>query len=161
MGADQNFLRNQSVGLYPKNHHKPLNLGYERVAMDRLSPVKSPRKLRGSKRVNTMQIAELSSWTGLTGAMNRFDWLWKPEQDLTGLAVRSDRWHPEKPVNKTSREESQANEVQIQRNLEDTSATNLRTYPQEIFPKRSKKLENLREDQEGLGFSQKLENFNS
>jgi len=72
---------------------------------------------------------------------------------LTGLAVRSDRWHPEKPVNKTSKEES--------RNLEDTSATNLRTYPQEIFPKRSKKLENLREDQEGLGFSQELKNFNS
>ena len=59
MGADQNFFRNQSVGLYPKNHHKPSNLGYERVAMDKLSPAKNPRKLRGSKRVNTMQIAEL------------------------------------------------------------------------------------------------------
>jgi len=79
---------------------------------------------------------------------------------LTGLAVRSDRWHPEKPVNKTSKEESRANGVQIQRNLEDTSTTNLRTYPREIFPKRSKKLENLREDKEGLGFSQKLKNFN-
>ena len=46
-------------------------------------------------------------------------------------------------------------------NLEDTSTTNLRTYPQEIFPKWSMKLENLRKDQEGLGFSQKLKNFNS
>ena len=83
------------------------------------------------------------------------------KQVLTGLTVRSDRYHPEKPVNKISKEESRANEVQIQRNLEDTSATNLRTYPQEIFPKKSKKLENLREDQEGLGFSQELKNFNS
>jgi hypothetical protein len=64
-------------------------------------------------------------------------------------------------VNKTSNGESRANEVQIQQNLEDSFATNLRTYPQEIFPKRSKKLEKLREDQKGLGFSQKLKNFNS
>jgi len=85
----------------------------------------------------------------------------RPEHVLTGLAVRSDRCHPEKPVNKTSNGESRANEVQIQRNLEDSFATNLRTYPQEIFPKRSKKLEKSREDQEGLGFSQKLKNFNS
>ena len=56
-------------------------------------------------------------------------------------------------MNKTSNDESRANEVQIQRNLKDTSETILRTYPQEIFPKRSKKLENPREDQEGLGFS--------
>ena len=117
-------------------------------------------KLRGSK---TRQIAELSAWTGLTGATDRSDRSW-PEQvltGLTGLAVRSDRCHPEKPVNKTSKEESRANEVQIQRNLEDTSATKLRTYPQKIFPKRSMKLENLREDQEGLEFSQELKNFNS
>jgi len=26
MGADQNFFRNRSVDLYPKNHHKPSNL---------------------------------------------------------------------------------------------------------------------------------------
>ena len=71
-------------------------------------------KLRGSK---TRQIAELSAWTGLTGATDRSDRLWQPEQvltGLTGLTVRSDRWHPEKPVNKTSKEESRANEVQIQ-----------------------------------------------
>ena len=29
MGADQNFSRNRSVGLYPENQHKPLNLGLE------------------------------------------------------------------------------------------------------------------------------------
>jgi len=29
MGADQNFSRNWSVGLYPENHHKPSNLGWE------------------------------------------------------------------------------------------------------------------------------------
>ena len=67
---------------------------------------------------------------------------------------------PRKPAIKASNGKSRANGVQIQRNLEDTSATNMRTYPQEIFPKRSKNLENLREDQEGLGFSQKLKNFN-
>ena len=64
-------------------------------------------------------------------------------------------------MNKTSKDESQANGVQIQRNLEHTSATILRTYPQEIFPKRSKKLKNLREDQEELGFSLELKNCNS
>ena len=77
--------------------------------MDRLSPAKSPRKLRGSKRVNMMQIAELN-------CLDRSDRSW-PEQvliGLTGLVVRSDRCHPEKPVNKTSKEESRANEVQIQ-----------------------------------------------
>ena len=36
------FSRNRSVGLYPKNHHKPSNLGYERVAMDKLSPCEKP-----------------------------------------------------------------------------------------------------------------------
>jgi len=108
--------------------------------------------------------ADLSAWTGLTGATDRSDRSRQSKQTetgLTGLAIRSDRWHPEKPVNKPSNEESRANEVQIQRNLEDTSANNLRTYPQEIFPKRSMKLENLTEDQEGLEFSQELINFNS
>ena len=68
---------------------------------------------------------------------------------------------PRKPAIRASNGESRANEVQIQRNLEDSFATNLRTYPQEIFPKRSKKLENLREDQEELGFSLELKNCNS
>ena len=29
MRADQNFFQNRSVGLYPENHHKPSNLGWE------------------------------------------------------------------------------------------------------------------------------------
>jgi len=105
--------------------------------------------------------ADLAAWIGLTGATDRSDRSRQSKQTETGLAVRSDQWHPEKPVNKPSNEESRANEVQIQRNLEDTSANNLRTYPQAIFPKRSMKLENLTEDQEGLEFSQELINFNS
>ena len=64
-------------------------------------------------------------------------------------------------MNKPSNEESLANEVQIQRNLEDISATILRTYPQEIFPRRLKDRVKSRKDQSGLGVSQELKNCNS
>jgi len=69
---------------------------------------------------------------------------------------RSDRFHRpvRQPANKASNVESRANEVQIQRNLEDTFTSVPWTCPQEISPKRLKDLENSREDQSGLGFSQ-------
>jgi len=116
MGADQNFSRNQFVGLYPKNHHKPSNLGRE----SSYGPAISLRKALGSyakaKESIRCKSQNSTTWTSLTGAMDRSYRSW-PEQvltGLTGLAVRSDRCHPEKPVNKTSKEESQANKVQIQ-----------------------------------------------
>ena len=55
---------------------------------------------------------------------------WTAETGQTGATHQSDRWKgPVRPVaprklgNKTSKVESRANEVQIQRNLEDTFTT--------------------------------------
>ena len=143
-GSRSKFLPKSIRRPISQNHHKPSKVlgevwnSYGRAKPTQTNPRMSERKL-GS---NTKQIADLSAWTGLTGATDRSDRSW-PEQvltGLTGLAVQSDQCHPEKPVNKTSKEESRANEVQIQRNLEDTSATNLRTYPKRSFPKDQRNL---------------------
>ena len=158
MGADQNFFRNRSVGLYPRNHLNPSHLGNERIAMDKLSLSNNDLgNYAEAKRVETQ------NWTAETGQ--------------TGLTLRSDRSHrsdrwkgpvrPVRPVaprklgNKTSKVESRVNEVQIQRNLEDTFTTVPWTYPQEIFPKRLTDREKSREDKKGLGFSQELKISNS
>ena len=116
MGADQNFSRNRSVGLYPKNHHKPSNLERESSYGSAISLRKALGSYAEAKESIRFKSQNTTAWTGLTGATDRSDRSW-PEQvltGLTGLVVRSDRCHPEKPVNKTSKEESRANEVQIQ-----------------------------------------------
>ena len=81
---------------------------------------------------------------------------------------RSDRFHrpvrpiaPRQPATKAPNGKSRANEVQIQRNLEDSFASTPWTYPQKIFLKRLTDRENLEEDQIGLGFSQELTKSNS
>ena len=57
MGADQNFFRNRSVGLYPENHHKPQNLdevwsSYRRAKPTQISPRNEREKTRKRSRKN-------------------------------------------------------------------------------------------------------------
>jgi len=115
MGADQNFSRNRSVGQYPENHHKPSNLERESSYGSAISLRKALGSYAEAKESIRFKSQNSTAWTGLTGASDRSDRSW-PEQvltGLTGLVVRSDRCHPEKPVNKTLKEESRENEVQI------------------------------------------------
>ena len=84
MGADQNFFRNRSVGLYSENHHKPSNLGYERIAMDQLSLCKKPQETK--REISRKQTRKTSKkqpassppvrpvlGTGQTGSGHRLD----------------------------------------------------------------------------------------
>ena len=96
------------------------------------------------------ELAASDRQTGAAPRSDRSDW-----SDRLSIPVRPVA--PRQPVNKASNVESRANEVQIQRNLEDTFTTVPWTYPQEISPKKLKDLENSREDQRGLGFSQERE----
>ena len=80
--------------------------------MEKLNQHKKPRTCERNYEANRKRIgktADLSAWTGLTGALDRSarSSLFKGEQTgLTGLAYRSDRWHPENPENFDSNGES-------------------------------------------------------
>ena len=97
MGADQNFFRNRSVGLYPRNHLKPSHLGNERIAMDKLSL--SNNALGNYAEAKRVETQNWTAETGQTGSTLRSD-----------RSHRSDRWKgPVRPVasrklgNKTSK----------------------------------------------------------
>jgi len=156
MGADQNFSRNLSVDLYPENHHKPSNLGWESSYGLAISKQKAlgretkaiARKLPKQQLCWIRPVWPLAQ-TGQTGRAGI-----RNPRPIRPVA-------PRQPANKAPNGKSQANEVQIQRKLEDTFTTNPWTYPQEISPKRLKDLENSGENQSGLGFSQEHKNSNS
>ena len=84
--------------------------------MEKLNQHKKPRTCERNHEANRKRIgkiADLSAWTGLTGALDRSDRssLFKIQQTgRTGLADRSDRWHPENPENLDPNGESRPND---------------------------------------------------
>ena len=81
--------------------------------MEKLNQHKKPRTCERNHEANRKRIgktADLSAWTGLTGALDQSDWSCLSKGEQTGLAYRSDRWHPENPENFDSNGESQPND---------------------------------------------------
>jgi hypothetical protein len=117
MGADQNFFRNSNRRPISRKSPKASSVltkvwnsyGKAKLTQKASNVQAKPR----SKSEANRKTADLSAWTGLTGALDRSDrpCLSKGEQTgLTGLAYRSDRWHPENPENFDSNGESRPND---------------------------------------------------
>ena len=155
MGADQNFFRNRSVGLYPENQHKPSNLGYERVAMDQLSLANTSQEAK--RKISRKQTRKPSENQSDSSPPVR------PVQGTvqSGYRVRSDRSFPDSP------------KFHLQKmNLDQTKSKSNETWriPSQLscehIPKRSlpKDQRNLRIQgmiKEDWGFLKNVKNSNS
>ena len=108
MGADQNFFRNRSVGLYPKITANPT----PRVCENRYEQAISKQKTRVAKRKQnkkTSQTVALLSQTGLTACPDRSDrsgWDLKIPTGQTGFTDWSDRLLPDSPRTKAPNRKS-------------------------------------------------------
>ena len=91
MGADQNFSRNRSVGLYPKNHHKPSNLERESSYGSAISLRKALGSYAEAKESIRFKSQNSTAWTGLTGrGLNRSRPVWPVlSSGLTGATQRN------------------------------------------------------------------------
>ena len=133
MRASQNFFRNRSVSLYPKNHHNTSNLGNERIAMNYLSLRNNA--LGNYAEANQVKTQNWIAETGQTGCTDRSDrsgWEFKFQTGQIGYSDRSDRSLPDSPPTK----------LQMS-NLEQTKSKFDETWriashlPHEHIPKRS------------------------
>ena len=113
MGADQNFCRIWSVGLYLENHHKPSNLGWESSYGLAISKKKTLERETEAIRENSTNSSSAKS--------DRSDRYLRPVRPV-GLEIeipdRSDRLPrpvrpvaPRQPATKASKCKSRANEV--------------------------------------------------
>ena len=123
MRADQNFFRNRSVGLYPKITASPRTSVSENSYWTSYLEAKDLGCSAEAKARETSQIAAQHTQTGLIGVLDR--------SDRSGWEIQtadwSDRLHrpvsPRQPANKAPNVKSRANELQIQRNLEESFAS--------------------------------------
>ena len=116
MGANQNFFRNQSVGLYPENHHKPQNLDEVWSSYRRAKPTQiSSRNKREKARKRSRKTADLA----VRDRSDRSLWAVRPvgldlkfQTGQTGCSDRSDRLHrPVRPVSATGQTASAQNRI--------------------------------------------------
>ena len=135
-GSRSKFLPKSIRQPISQNHRKPLNLGYERVAMNELSPSEKPyvaaRKQKSqhdaNRRTELLRPVRLVAQTGQTGRGGKF----KLQTGQTGCTDRSDRSLPDSPPTK----------LQMS-NLEQTKSKSNETWrkashlPHEHIPKRS------------------------
>ena len=132
MGADQNFSRNSHRRPISQNHHNSSRVlgeiwdSYGRAKPTQNTPRTCERK-HGSERVN---LQTCQTQTGQTALSDRSDRSLRPARLEFKKPDRSDRLQrPVRPVVprqiaiKASNGKSRVNEVQIQRNLEDSFAS--------------------------------------
>jgi len=125
-GSRSKFLPKSICRPISQNHRKPSNLGQREYLWTSYLEAKDLGCSAEAKMRETSQISAQHIQTGLTGILDRSDRSgWEIQ-----TADRSDRLHrpvrpvsPRQPANQAPNIKSRANELQIQRNLEESFAT--------------------------------------
>ena len=153
MGADQIFFRNRSVGLYPENHHKHSNLGYERITMNQLSLCKTPQETK--REISQKQTRKTSKKQLASSPPVR------PATGQTGSGHRSDRSFPDSPkfnLQKMNLEQTMSKSNETWRIPSQLSREHI---PKRFLPKDQRNLRIRGMIKEDWGFLKNVKNFNS